>query len=399
MREKWLNSVSRVLEYSLYGLVFFIPISNFLIEVFFTIAITVFTIKKILEKDYKFLLNKTHFFLALFFIFSALSLINSGPYLDKGFKTLVSKWQEYFLLFVICADTLKDFRIRRNCFFILAGISFFVGVDTFFQRFLGLEYFRQREMVEITGGLAGVTGPFNHYNDLGAYLVIMLSFTFAQFMVVREKIKKVSFCALTVILAAGLLMTFSRGAWLGAGIAFILMMLFLRKFKILMAFICIILLILLVVPDVRERFLFSFQKGGDATRFILWRGAWSMIEERPFFGKGLGTFIIYLPEYTSKKFVQYAHNSFLQIWAETGIFSLLSFLGFLYLILSKAIRLARKSTDPIFLGALCGVCGFLLHSFFDSQLYSLQLSILFWMIIGLLYASCKANTKTAQEGA
>ena len=396
VKDKWFNFFSRALEYSLYALVFFIPISIFLIEIFFTIAITLFTIKKIIEKDVKFLYNKTHFFLALFFIFSALSLISSGIYFDRSLKALIAKWMEYFLLFIICADTLKEYRIRRNCFFILIGISFFVGIDVFFQRFMGWEYFRQREMVKIVGGLAGVTGPFTHYNDLGAYLVIMLSLAFAQFMVAKQKIRKFSFCALTAILAAGLLMTFSRGAWFGAGVAFIIMMLFLRRFKILLAFICIILLILLVAPDIRERFLFTFQKGGDATRFMLWRGAWSMIKEKPFLGKDLGTFMIYMPEYTHQKTIQYAHNSFLQIWAEAGIFGLLAFLLFVTAVLSKAIRSIRANKNFILLGAFCGVCGFLAHSFFDSQLYSLQLSILFWFMLGFLSASSQANTKTAE---
>lgn len=397
VQNKWLNFTSRALEHSLYALVFFLPISSFLIEIFFTFAISLFTIKKIIEKDIKFLYSKTHFFLGLFFLFSALSLTRSGIYFEMGFKALVTKWLEYFLLFIICADTLKDYRIRRNCLFILLGISFFVGVDTFVQRFMGWEYFRQREMVKIVGGLVGVTGPFNHYNELGAYLVIILSLAFAQFMLAKQKITKVSFCALAAILTAGLLMTFSRGAWLGAGVAFILMMLTLRKFKILLAITFIILLIFSVSPDIRERFLFTFQKGGDATRLMLWRGAWSMIKEGPFLGKGLGTFMTYLPKYTPQETTQYAHNSFLQIWAEVGVFGLLSFLLLVTTVLRKALRSISANRNFMLVGAFCGICGFLAHSFFDSQLYSLHLSILFWFTLGLLSASSSINSKTVES--
>jgi O-antigen ligase len=396
MRDKWLNVVSRVLEYSLYALVFFLPISKSLIEIFFTIAITIFTVKKILQKDYKFLFTRTHFFLALFYCFSALSLFNSGEYIKQSLWALVSKWQEYILLFIIVADTLKVYRIRRNCIFIFLGLSFFIGTDAFFQHFSGWDFFRQRHTIEIVGGLYGVTGPFTHYNNFGAFLVVILSLAFAQAMSAVKRIQKISFWVLTILLAASLLMTFSRGAWLGAGVAFILMMLFLRRGKILLAFICIVLLILLIMPDIRERFLFTFQKGGDATRFMLWRGAWSMIQERPFLGKGLGTFMTYMPAYTHQETIQYAHNSFLQIWAETGIFSLLSFLTFLLLILGKAIRALKVKKDSILLGAFCGISGFLAHSFFDSQLYSLQLSILFWLMLGLLYASSREGIDTTR---
>jgi putative inorganic carbon (HCO3(-)) transporter len=393
MRDKWFNFTSRGLEYSLYALAFSVPISISMVEVFFTFAIVFFTAKKIIAKDFKFLYNKTYLYLALFFLFTALSLINSGIYFDRGLKALVAKWLEYVLVFLICADTLKDYKIRRNCAFIFLGISFFVGVDTFFQRFLGWEYFRQREMVKIVGGLAGSTGPFTHYNELGSYLVIMLSLAFAHVMVTKHKIRKFSFGALTVILAAGLLMTFSRGAWLGAGIAFILMMLFLRRFKILLAVVCVLALILMLSPDIRARFLFTFQKGGDSTRFMLWRGAWSMIKENPFLGKGLGTFMVYMPKYTQQETIQYAHNSYLQLWAETGIFGLLSFLLFVGMALSEAFRLLRAHKDALLLGVFCGLCGFLAHSFFDTQLYSLQLSVLFWFMLGLLSAGESGGNK------
>jgi O-antigen ligase len=224
----------------------------------------------------------------------------------------------------------------------------------------------------------------------------MLSIAFMQIMAAKQKRGKFSFGALTAILAAGLLMSFSRGAWFGAGLAFILMMLFLRRFKILLALVCILALILLLAPDIRERLLFSFQKGGDATRFMLWRGAGSMIKERPFLGKGLGTFMLYMPEYTHQETIQYAHNSFLQLWAETGIFSLLSFLLLLATLFLQANRSIRANKNFILLGALCGICGFLAHSFFDSQLYSLQLSILFWFMLGFLFAGSQANTRNAE---
>lgn len=397
VKEKWINFFSQFLEYTLYALVFFIPISISLIEVFFSLAITIFTVKKIIEKDYKFLLNRKYLFLALFFVFSGLSLINSGIYVARSINALFSKWLEYILLFVIAAETLKVYRVRRNCVFILLGLSFVIGIDAFFQHFVRLEFFRQRNMVRVEGGLSGVTGPFAHYNNFGTYLLVVLCLAFAQLIYAGKRIKKIFFLVLIILLSVSLLMTFSRGAWFGAGIAFMLMMLFLRRFKIVLAFACIISLVLLVVPSIRERVLFTFQKGGDADRFMLWRGAWGMIEERPFLGKGLGTYIIYMPEYTHQENSQYAHNSYLQIWAETGIFSLLTFLIFLLLIFVQAVRSLMAKKDPILLGLLCGIGGFLVHSFFDSQLYSLQLSILFWLMLGFLFASSQKGIDSTKS--
>ncbi len=394
MRNKWYYFFSRGLEYSLYALVFFIPISKALIEIFFTIAITLFTGKKIIEKDYKFLMNKAHLFLALFMFFSSLSLLNSGIYFGNSIKNLVSKWLEYSLIFVIVADTFREQKIKRNCFFILIGISFFIGIDVFFQRYLGWEFFRQRKIDKAYGvGFKAVTGPFIHHNELGSYLAMMLNLALAQFILIKNKIGKIVYSMLVIIFIMGLLMTFSRGAWLGAGVAFILMLSVLRRFRILIAFTLVILLIMFLIPDVRQRVLFSFQKGGDARRLEIWQGAGAMIKERPFLGRGVGNFITYLPRYTAGEFIQYAHNSFLQMWAETGIFSLLSFLIFLLLVFINAGGILLKSKNPLLLGLFCGISGFLLHNFFDSQLYTLQLSVFFWLLLGFLSA-CSQPEKT-----
>jgi O-antigen ligase len=77
----------------------------------------------------------------------------------------------------------------------------------------------------------------------------------------------------------------------------------------------------------------------------------------------------------------------LQIWAETGIFSLLSFLIFLTLLLGRGIKAFMINQNSLVLGLLCGISGFLVHSFFDTHLYSLQLAFLFWSMAGLLVAA------------
>ena len=93
----------------------------------------------------------------------------------------------------------------------------------------------------------------------------------------------------------------------------------------------------------------------------------------------------------------YAHNCYLQIWAESGIFSLLAFLLFLGTIFWKGIRSFLKTHNPLTLGLLCGLFAFLIHSFFDTQFYSVAQSFLLWSMLGLLAAASQnkaADSKT-----
>ena len=100
--------------------------------------------------------------------------------------------------------------------------------------------------------------------------------------------------------------------------------------------------------------------------------------------------------YTNSFGAYYAHNCFLQIWAESGIFSLLSFLLFVGYVFYKSIkaglRIPKSLNFFLLTGMSAGLLGFLVHSFFEVHLYSFQLSFLFWTFLRLTVAlSSKLN--------
>jgi O-antigen ligase len=219
-----------------------------------------------------------------------------------------------------------------------------------------------------------------------------------------------------ILLQLCLLFTFSRGAWLGLFAAFSLMLLITNKRKIILFVFLIFVVGIILVPLLRERAMFTFLPEGDKGRFIMWKGAWAMIEDNPFLGKGPGTFMKYFPSYVKDLGISYAHNCYLQIWAETGIFSLFCFLLFVGSILAMGIKISVTLSRKIFkdsslantpfenihrilFGLNCAIFGFLVHSFFDVHLYSLQLAVLFWVLLGILVATINLinNSITNQE--
>jgi len=393
MKEKAIVITDRIVEYSLYGLILFIPVSKAAIEIFASFAVLAFIIKKIFLPEFKFVKSKTYIFLLLFIIFSELSLIHSGPYLEKSIKALSLTWLKYISIFLIVEDTLFTHKRIRNAILILLTMGGVVAIDALSQHFFGCEFLRGRQ---IKGGMYFITGPFHHHNALAAYLVCILAFMLVLLSCVKFK-KKIYYFGqffLVVFLGLSFLFTFSRGGWIGF-IAAVLLILFLsRKWKVILPVIFIFILLVSLVPAIRERAIFTFQAGGDSNRFSMWKGAWAMIKENPFLGKGLGTFMAYFPKYTVGLGIQYAHNSFLQIWAESGVFSLLSLLNFLTLVLWQGVKSFRKSQDYFILGLLCAIFGFLVHSLFDNHLYSLQLSVLFWSLLGILSALINLTTNS-----
>jgi O-antigen ligase len=114
--------------------------------------------------------------------------------------------------------------------------------------------------------------------------------------------------------------------------------------------------------------------------------ALKMIKDHPFLGIGMGTFMSNFAKYRYDLQVSYAHNCYLQIWAETGPFSLLSFLAFVFSVIYLGTKRFLSGNSYLLLGLLAGVLGFLVHSFFEVNLYSFRLAIMFWAWMGLTIA-------------
>lgn len=402
MKERFLKIASYGIEYSLYGMLIALSFSPAAIELFFGAAFLLFLAKKIIKHDFGFVKSAASYFLFSFLFFMGLSLFNSGPYLLKGLKALVFKWSEYALIFIIVQDSLGDKKKMRNCLVILLGMTFLVCVDTLFQSVFRTDFLRHRQVIAINieKALYGATASFSHYNSLGTYLVFNLSLVLALLIVLKNKLCKMSLFILTAVLLLCLMLTFSRGSWIGF-LSLLILMLSLspQKGKLIYLFI-IYILVIFSLPEIRERTMFIFSPQGDADRFIVWRGALKMIKEHPFLGLGLGTFMSYFREYVSKVLlIQYAHNCYLQIWAESGIFALLSFVLFAVSVFYQGIKALRfnGSPSPLLLGLICAFFGFLIQIFFDSQLYSLQLAVLFWFMAGFIIAIARVEKNKADE--
>ena len=131
-------------------------------------------------------------------------------------------------------------------------------------------------------------------------------------------------------------------------------------------------------------------------RIQVWKDTVTMIKERPVLGHGVNTYMRILEEYNrdAKFNPTYAHNSLLQLAAEIGILGLFYFLYILKNLFQYAIEtltgIRNKEEEVLLLGLglFSGVLGFLVHSLFDTNLYSLQLVIYFWYMAGILVALC-----------
>lgn len=159
--------------------------------------------------------------------------------------------------------------------------------------------------------------------------------------------------ATTVVLAA-LVITKSRGAWMGFGVAFLYVMV--RARSLWLTVVAAGGGAVLLLSDVLRRLLFLRVEATSANdpslhgRLLLWRIAWNAIRDNWFFGVGWHNFQIVKGKYGFPKSVPHwenysAHNIYIEVLADLGIVGLVCFLWLLFGTLVRTDRLVRTRNE------------------------------------------------------
>ena len=221
--------------------------------------------------------------------------------------------------------------------------------------------------------------PFFSPNLLAGFLigVIMICLN-----VIIQKTKKrnglfylSAFCLCLSFLT--LFFTKSVGGWLVFIIVFSLFLLLgklLNKKSALIIFSLIVLLGAIAVnrelnAAYFKKPLFSLDK-----KISYWKETVKIIGQHPLTGVGPGNF--------SLKETRAAHNSYLQIWAETGIPGIVSWLMIVFIFIKKGIKNLSSKKDYYSLGILMSGLSFLFYNLIDFGFFISQSAFLFWMVLG-----------------
>jgi len=234
-------------------------------------------------------------------------------------------------------------------------------------------------------------------NVLGEYFLLVFPLSVALLITAKSGLRRF-FC----VLAAGcmlvcLLLTYSRGCYLGLLLGMALFLVLLDRRFIALYVIGLLTAFLLMPGSILSRFLSIGDMSDTSTsyRVSIWMGTLAMLKDFWFSGVGPGeaAFNLIYPHYAYNAVVaQHSHNLFLQLLCDTGIMGLMAFLMILYHYFKHtfaAMRRFKKGEVRVFAAAgIAGVTGFLAQSMADYTFYNYRVMLMFWAVIAitLLYA-------------
>jgi putative inorganic carbon (HCO3(-)) transporter len=133
-----------------------------------------------------------------------------------------------------------------------------------------------------------------------------------------------------------------------------------------------------------------------SVRLEIWHNAWNSLWDYPFTGSGLATFTAvtkanYPYDRVAPRFpISHAHNLYLQVGVDFGLFGLLAFLMIVASFFLLAVRSAERAGDRAHgwftHGLVAGMCGYLIFGLFDAVTLGAKPSLVFWLILGGIVA-------------
>lgn len=267
----------------------------------------------------------------------------------------------------------------------------------------------------VVQGYHRATGPLADPNTYGCLLNLLWFPLFASFVATKNN-RTIQLCGFALfIIQLALMMSGSRAASL-IWLLLCMSMIVLHWSSITrerLAFICI-----MAVGNYLIHFHFSSHltlssyeaafdvlqtsHASESPRFLMWQSTIRMWLDAPWFGSGLGSWNYLYPMYRIPDETgttgYYAHNDYLQLLQEGGIFTLLIFvvvLGWLGVYSIKTLVRMPSGVERIKnVGIVAGITAATLHAFVNFTFYLIYINVLIGIYLGKLFQS---QGKHAQE--
>lgn len=337
------------------------------------------------------------------------------------------------LLFMLTARILRFPALRSRLILVYLSTAMVVAVYGLRQWFFGAEALAT--WVDPESNMAGATRVYSYLknpNLLAGYLMPAVSFSAMAIFAWPKWLPKLLAVVAYLTSSACLILTLSRGGWLGwLALSFVLIVLLVfwwnPRFSafwqqwglpVLLGGTAVLVVgSVLLLPPIRERVVSMVDLRGDSSnnfRLNVYEAVFRMIRARPITGIGPGNeaFNQIYPLYQNPRYTALsAYSIYFETAVEAGILGVFSF-GWMLLVAFQQgwvqlvrLRLAVAQTLATegywLIGAIAAIAGLLTQGAFDTIWYRPQISTLWWVLLGMIasfYVNARRKYKTVVDG-
>lgn len=302
------------------------------------------------------------------------------------------------VIFIVTVNAVRTQRRLRGLIYLVIVVSCLLSLGALNDYRLGL--------LSIEGyRVAGVgKGIFGNSNDMAFHLVTIMPICVALIFATRGIVRKILFGASTALMLAAVVVTYSRGAFLGSLVAFGFLAwklgrsnrlaIFLLGSLVLVAFLALapgnylLRLLSILVPSL-DPVGSSGARQGELFRSLF------VALRHPLFGIGMGN---YATEMSYRGLV--THNAYTQVASEMGIAALIVYVMFIVTPLKRLRQIARETFATrdesgyyyLAIGLQASLLAYLVTSFFLSVAY------LWYAYYLVAYAVCFRRIYESETG-
>ncbi|MCK5590933.1 MAG: O-antigen ligase family protein [Candidatus Pacebacteria bacterium] len=328
-------------------------------------------------------INKSIVIYVFIYIIATLIGILAGSIRPLTSIFYMVKYFEYFLLYIMVVNCLKDRKQIRFFVYSILLVGLIISMYAFFMHF---------------SGAARVTAPFEgtsgEPNTLGGYLLLMMMIAIGVFLNVSS-IKLRGILALGICVAfPAFLFTLSRGSWFSFIPAYIFLLFLSRKGKFLLLSVSLFLVLQfsIIFPIyVYNRIEYTFatqttrnffgreitMDESSAARWDVWKNSISHWSRSPIIGHG------------ASSAGSVVDNQYMRVLIEVGIIGLIAFLLLLFAVFKASLKTLRVMRDEPFehgltVGFIAGFVGLLVHSLGAATFILIRIMEPFWFLAAIV---------------
>lgn len=359
-----------------------------------------------------------YIFLIIYFMITVTSLYFVG---DIYLNRIWFRISNLFLLIsmvIILSDQIKTEKDYEIAYKIIVYSGILVSFLIIIQYYFGISLsniFSYQESIFTQKDIIRAIGPFRDPNFASLNIVTLFPLTYFYTIGYLSGKRWRNFLILGIAIEIiAILLSFSRAGLIALLFAFLLIIIS-EKINIKIYFLIILLLIIIIsflpLQEIKDRSssVLKFYQNINNPYYLsitypsLWNrynfmiGAWKMFKDNLIIGVGFGNFMYNIPQYSLLSVEAGAHNTYLELAAELGIFGAIVFLILLYLCwknINISLKLCNnKNIIPILKGLKIGFLVYL----FGALFLTAPTEKILWITFALSISITKFNLKSRKK--